>query len=41
LTAVKVILTGIIGAVVATPWLNLLGIKDWRARGFAVGVEEV
>lgn len=38
LTAVMVILTGIIGAVVATPLLNLLGIKDWRARGFAVGV---
>lgn len=38
LTAVLVILTGIIGAVVATPLLNLLGLKDWRARGFAVGV---
>jgi predicted murein hydrolase (TIGR00659 family) len=38
LTAVLVILTGITGAVVATPLLNLIGIKDWRARGFAVGV---
>jgi predicted murein hydrolase (TIGR00659 family) len=38
LTAVLVILTGITGAVVATPLLNLMGIKDWRARGFAVGV---
>jgi predicted murein hydrolase (TIGR00659 family) len=38
LTAVLVILTGIIGAVVATPLLNLLGLKDWRARGFSVGV---
>ena len=38
LTAVLVILTGIIGAVVATPLLNLLRVKDWRARGFAVGV---
>jgi predicted murein hydrolase (TIGR00659 family) len=38
LTAVLVILTGITGAVVATPLLNLLGIRDWRARGFAVGV---
>jgi predicted murein hydrolase (TIGR00659 family) len=38
LTAVLVILTGIIGAVVATSLLNLLGLKDWRARGFAVGV---
>ncbi|MBI1170162.1 LrgB family protein [bacterium] len=38
LTAVLVILTGITGAVVATPLLNRLGLKDWRARGFAVGV---
>lgn len=38
LTAVLVILTGITGAVVATPLLNLIGVKDWRARGFAVGV---
>ena len=38
LTAVMVILTGITGAVVATPLLNLLRIKDWRARGFATGV---
>lgn len=38
LTAVLVILTGIIGAVVATPLLNLLGMTDWRARGLAVGV---
>ena len=36
LTAVLVILTGITGAVVATPLLNLLGMRDWRARGFAV-----
>ncbi|EKE43981.1 hypothetical protein OCGS_1962 [Oceaniovalibus guishaninsula JLT2003] len=38
LTAVLVILTGITGAVVATPLLNLLRIRDWRARGFALGV---
>jgi predicted murein hydrolase (TIGR00659 family) len=38
LTAVLVILTGIIGAMIATPLLNLLGLTDWRARGFAVGV---
>ena len=38
LTAVLVILTGITGAVVATPLLNLLGLKDWRARGFSVGL---
>ena len=38
LTAVLVILTGITGAVVATPLLNFLRVKDGRARGFAVGV---
>ena len=38
LTAVLVILTGIIGAVTVTPLMNMLRITDWRARGFAVGV---
>ena len=38
LTAVLVILTGIVGAIVATPLLNAIRITDWRARGFAVGV---
>lgn len=38
LTAVMVIMTGIIGAVCVTPMLNALGLKDWRARGFATGV---
>ncbi|MGQ7847314.1 LrgB family protein [Granulosicoccus sp. 3-233] len=38
LTAVLVILTGIMGAVMATPLLNRLGVTDWRARGLAVGV---
>ncbi len=38
LTAVLVMLTGIIGAVMATYILNALRIKDWRARGFATGV---
>lgn len=38
LTAVLVLLTGITGAVIATPLLNLMGQKDWRARGFAVGL---
>lgn len=37
LTAVLVILTGITGAVIATPLLNALGLKDWRARGLATG----
>lgn len=38
LTAALVILTGIAGAIMATPLLNALGLRDWRARGFAVGV---
>lgn len=38
LTASLVIATGILGAVLATPVLNLIGVRDWRARGFAVGV---
>lgn len=38
LAAVLVIATGITGAVVATPLLNALGISDWRARGFGVGI---
>lgn len=38
LTAVLVILTGISGAMLATWTLNLLGIRDWRARGLATGI---
>ena len=38
LTAVLVILTGVTGAMIATPLLNALGLKDWRARGLATGV---
>lgn len=38
LTAALVILTGIIGAITVTPLMNAMGITDWRARGFAVGV---
>jgi predicted murein hydrolase (TIGR00659 family) len=38
LTAVFVILTGITGAMIATPILNLMRMRDWRARGFAIGV---
>lgn len=38
LTAALVILTGIIGAITVTPMMNILRIRDWRARGFAVGV---
>ena len=38
LTAVYAVLTGVIGAILATHLLNALGMKDWTARGFAVGV---
>ena len=38
LTAVLVILTGMIGALVVTPLMDALGIRDYRARGFAVGL---
>ncbi|WP_417415981.1 LrgB family protein [Hoeflea sp.] len=37
LTAVLVILTGILGAVLGPPLLTLIGVKDWRARGLALG----
>ncbi len=38
LTAVLVILTGVTGAMLGPPLLNLLRIRDWRARGLAIGV---
>src|ERR1700724_704399 len=38
LTAVAVIVTGIMGAMIVTPLMNRAGIRDFRARGFAVGV---
>lgn len=38
LTAVLVISTGIIGAIIVTPLMNALGIKDYAARGFAAGL---
>jgi putative effector of murein hydrolase len=37
LTAVLVITTGIIGAMFGPGILNLIGVKDWRARGLAMG----
>ncbi|WP_319530084.1 LrgB family protein [uncultured Cohaesibacter sp.] len=37
LTAVLVIITGIIGAVLGPYVLNLVGVKDWAARGLAMG----
>jgi predicted murein hydrolase (TIGR00659 family) len=38
LTAVLVIATGIIGAVMVTPLMNALGIRNYAARGFAIGL---
>jgi predicted murein hydrolase (TIGR00659 family) len=38
LTAVAVILTGIMGAIIVTPLMNRIGITDFRARGFAAGL---
>ncbi|SKA37667.1 TIGR00659 family protein [Enhydrobacter aerosaccus] len=37
LTAVLVILTGVLGAIIATWVLDTAGIRDWRARGLAAG----
>jgi predicted murein hydrolase (TIGR00659 family) len=37
LTAVLVILTGVIGAMLGTYTMNALGIRNWAARGFAMG----
>ena len=38
LTAVFVILTGIVGATLGSSVLNLARVRDWRARGFGMGV---
>lgn len=38
LTAVLVILTGITGAIIVTPLMNAMGLKDYAARGLAAGV---
>ena len=38
LTAVAVILTGIMGAIIVTPLMNRTGVTDFRARGFAAGL---
>jgi putative effector of murein hydrolase len=38
LTAVAVILTGIMGAITVTPLMNCMRITDFRARGFAAGL---
>ncbi|MCF8481395.1 MAG: LrgB family protein [Rhodospirillum sp.] len=38
LTAALVILTGILGAIIVTPLMDRLGIRDYQARGFAAGL---
>ncbi len=38
LTAALVILTGILGAVMVTPLMNAMGMRDFAARGFAAGL---
>ena len=38
LAAVIIVFSGVLGAMVATPLLNRMGMKDYRVRGFAVGV---
>ncbi|MDR4305518.1 LrgB family protein [Chelatococcus sambhunathii] len=38
LTAVLTVTTGIVGALVVTPFMNLFRIKDFAARGFAAGL---
>jgi putative effector of murein hydrolase len=38
LTAALVIITGVIGALIVTPLMNAMGIRDFAARGFAAGL---
>jgi predicted murein hydrolase (TIGR00659 family) len=38
LAAVIVLFAGVVGAMTATPLFNAMGIRDYRARGFAIGV---
>ncbi|MEA2810941.1 MAG: hypothetical protein QOJ17_5082 [Rhodospirillaceae bacterium] len=38
LTAVLVVFTGVLGAVVVTPLMNAMGLRDYAARGFAAGL---
>ncbi len=38
LAAVIIVFSGVFGAMIATPLLNAMGMKDYRVRGFAVGV---
>ncbi|MBN9597289.1 MAG: LrgB family protein [Afipia sp.] len=38
ITVIATVLTGVMGAIVVTPTMNRLGITDFRARGFALGL---
>jgi putative effector of murein hydrolase len=38
LTAVLTILTGITGAIIVTPLMNVLRLRNYAARGFAAGL---
>lgn len=38
LAAVFAVTTGIVGALIVTPLLNALSVRDWAARGFAAGL---
>lgn len=38
LTAVLVVFTGILGAVIVTPLMNVMRLRDYAARGFAAGL---
>ncbi|MFC3213360.1 LrgB family protein [Novosphingobium panipatense] len=38
LAAIIVLFAGVLGAMVATPLLNAIKVRDYRARGFALGI---
>ena len=38
LTAVLVAITGVLGSIIVTPLMNAMRLRDYAARGFAVGV---
>lgn len=38
LAVVFTMTTGIVGALIVAPLLNALGVRDWAARGFAIGL---
>jgi putative effector of murein hydrolase len=38
LTAVLVTFTGVLGAILVTPLMNLLRVRSYAARGFAAGL---